>query len=123
LKTARKSYPAPAVVLRNELPNSVITFFHSISFHSIPFHSIPFQKKIEHIHECVVNADLSELQSSLSRRKLSVSKDDKGFGLLHKAVFMGHKEVAEWLMEKYPETAEVRDWVSDEESGDTAKVC
>ncbi len=61
----------------------------------------------------MVNDDLSELQQSLTRRKLAVSKDDKGFGLLHKAVYMGHKEVAQWLIEKYPETAEVRDWVSE----------
>ena len=40
----------------------------------------------------------------------------QGHGLLHKAVFLGHGEVARWLVERYPETAEVRDWVSEEMS-------
>ena len=35
------------------------------------------QKKIEHIHECVVNGDLEELQSALTRRKMALSRDDK----------------------------------------------
>ena len=34
--------------------------------------------------------------------------------MLHKAVFLGHGEVARWLVERYPETAEVRDWVSEQ---------
>ena len=41
-----------------------------------------------------------------------VSLQYQGHGLLHKAVFLGHGEVARWLVERYPETAEVRDWVS-----------
>ena len=40
------------------------------------------------------------------------SKDDKGHGLLHKAVFHGHREIVHWLIEKFPETTEVKDWVS-----------
>ena len=35
------------------------------------------QKKIEHIHECVVNGDLEELQSALTRRKMALSRDDQ----------------------------------------------
>ncbi len=54
------------------------------------------QKKIEGLHEAVVKADLHELQTNLTRRKLAVSKDDNGHGLLHKAVYLGHKEVALW---------------------------
>ncbi len=70
------------------------------------------QKRIEHLHECVVKNDFSELQASITRRKLAVSKDDKGHGLLHKAVFYGNREIVMWLLERYPETAEVKDWVS-----------
>ena len=70
------------------------------------------QKKIEHLHECVVKKDLTELQANLTRRKLAVSKDDNGHGLLHKAVFHGHKDIFNWLLEKFPETSEVKDWVS-----------
>jgi hypothetical protein len=42
-----------------------------------------------------------------------VSKDDNGHGLLHKAVALGHKDMVRWLVEKFPETAEVKDWVSE----------
>ena len=68
-------------------------------------------KKIELLHEYVVKNELRELQNHLTRRKLAASKDDNGHGLLHKAVFYGHKEIALWLVEKFPETAEVKDWV------------
>ena len=75
--------------------------------------SVPsYMRKIEKIHECVVKNELRELQAQLTRRKLAASKDDNGHGLLHKAVFHGHKEIVHWLVEKFPETAEVKDWVS-----------
>lgn len=70
------------------------------------------QTKIERLHESVVKGDLAELQSQLTRRKLAVSKDDNGHGLLHKAVYLGHRDVAAWIVDKFPETAEVKDWVS-----------
>ncbi len=68
-----------------------------------------------------MNNDLDELQSQLTRRKLAVSKDDNGHGLLHKAVYLGHKDMALWLLDKYPETAEVRDWVSNRGTGTERK--
>ena len=70
------------------------------------------QRKIEKIHETVVKGDLEKLESLLTRRKLALSKDDNGLGLLHKAVYHGHREIAEFLLEKYPEVMEVKDWVS-----------
>ena len=70
-----------------------------------------FQKKIERIHEAVVKGDLETLEALLKRRNLAISKDDNGHGLLHKAVFHGHRDVVEWLIEKYPETMELKDWV------------
>ncbi len=48
----------------------------------------------------------------MTRMKLAVSKDENGHGLLHKAVFHGHRDIVEWLIEKYPETLDMRDWVS-----------
>ncbi|TRY79118.1 hypothetical protein TCAL_09905 [Tigriopus californicus] len=69
-------------------------------------------KKIEHLHESVVQNDLPELQVNLTRRKLAISKDDQGFGLLHKAVFLGHRDIVHWLLDKFPETMEVKDWLS-----------
>ena len=41
-----------------------------------------------------------------------MSKDDNGHGLLHKAVYYGQRELVDYLLEKYPETLEVKDWVS-----------
>ena len=52
------------------------------------------------------------VQSLLTRMKLAVSKDENGHGVLHKAVYYGHRDVVEWLVEKYPETMSVKDWVS-----------
>ena len=70
------------------------------------------QTKIEALHEAVVKGDLPLVQSLLTRMKLAVSKDENGHGVLHKAVYYGHRDVVEWLVEKYPETMSVKDWVS-----------
>lgn len=64
----------------------------------------------------------------MTRMKLAVSKDENGHGLLHKAVFHGHRDIVEWLIEKYPETLDMRDWVSGlssyrEMTGVTSKKC
>ena len=71
------------------------------------------QKKIELLHEAIVNGDMRGVQSHLTRRKLALSKDENGHGLLHKAVYHGHRDAVDWLVEKYPEALEVKDWVSD----------
>ena len=60
----------------------------------------------------MVKGDLEALQQQLTRKKLALSKDDNGLGLLHKAVYHGHREIVEWLLEKHPETLKVSDWVS-----------
>ena len=52
------------------------------------------------------------MESVLTRRKLALSKDDHGLGLLHKAVYHGNRELVEWILEKFPEALEVKDWVS-----------
>ena len=71
-----------------------------------------FQRKIEKIHENIARGDLEGLQHNLTRKKLVMSKDDNGHGLLHKAVFYGQRELVDFLLDKYPETLEVKDWVS-----------
>ena len=91
------------------LVNSIFSLFLAINNqHDI----LLLQRKIEKIHETVVKGDLDALQNLITRRKLALSKDDNGLGLLHKAVYHGHREIAEWLLEKYPECLEVKDWVS-----------
>lgn len=70
------------------------------------------QRKIEQLHKAVVRNDLTELQNNLKRRKLAVCKDDNGHGLMHRAVYQGSKDIVLWLLEKFPESAEVKDWVS-----------
>lgn len=59
----------------------------------------------------MVTGDLDGLERLITRRKLALSKDDNGLGLLHKAVYHGQREVVDWLLEKHPETLEVKDWV------------
>ena len=69
------------------------------------------QRKIEQLHEAVVNGDLKSVQSHMTRRKLALSKDENGHGLLHKVVYFGHRDIYDWLAKTYPETLETRDWV------------
>ena len=64
---------------------------------------------------------LQGAQTALSRMKLATSKDENGHGLLHKAVYYGHRDIVDWLIEKYPEALEVHDWVS--KAGFTQKIC
>ena len=44
--------------------------------------------------------------------KLTMQQDENGTGLLHKAVYYNHRDIADWLMDKYPESMTVRDNVS-----------
>ena len=69
------------------------------------------QRKIEQLHEAVVNGDLKGVQNHLTRRKLALSKDENGHGLLHKVVYYGHRDIYDWMAKTYPETLETRDWV------------
>ena len=41
-----------------------------------------------------------------------ILQDENGTGLLHKAVYYNHRDIADWLMDKYPESMSVRDNVS-----------
>ena len=59
-----------------ELPKSILGSYYNIKILKCCIH-LTLQKKIEHIHECVVNGDLEELQSALTRRKMALSRDDQ----------------------------------------------
>ena len=50
-----------------------------------------FQQKIETIHKAVAKGSLREVQALLGKKKLAVSKDENGTGLLHKAVYYNHR--------------------------------
>ena len=39
-------------------------------------------------------------------------KDENGTGLLHKAVYYNHRDIVDWLIDKYPDSMGVRDTVS-----------
>ena len=67
----------------------------------------------------MVNGDLKSVQSHLTRRKLALSKDENGHGLLHKVVYYGHRDIYDWMVKSYPETLETRDWVS---ANDTKRI-
>ena len=76
---------------------------------------------------------MREVQALLGKKKLAISKDENGTGLLHKAVYYNHRymrfsaiqfqihlscfrDIVDWLVDKYPESMGVRDNVSTEHS-------
>ncbi|XP_054287924.1 uncharacterized protein LOC129003650 [Macrosteles quadrilineatus] len=76
--------------------------------------------RIDMLHEAAVKGHLTDLQTllkpssdgSFTRKKLSalaLSKDSSGTGLLHKAVYYGHRDMVKWLTEQHPGTVRVRD--------------
>ena len=50
-----------------------------------------FQQKIETVHKAVAKGSLREVQALLGKKKLAISKDENGTGLLHKAVYYNHR--------------------------------
>ncbi|KAJ8981629.1 hypothetical protein NQ317_000857 [Molorchus minor] len=77
--------------------------------------SIPsLMSKISLLHDAVNSGRLEELQSILDeepekKKKLVLSKDESGVGLLHKAVYYDLKDIYRWLTEKFPHTVSLRD--------------
>lgn len=47
----------------------------------------------------------------MDRKKLILSRDQLGLGLLHKAVLFGNFDTAEYIVETYPETLNIKDKV------------
>lgn len=74
------------------------------------------------LHEAATKGNLTDLQTllkpssdgSFTRKKLAVlafSKDPSGTGLLHKAVYYGHRDMVKWLVEHHSGTVNVFDRV------------
>ena len=85
---------------------------------------------------------MREVQALLGKKKLAISKDENGTGLLHKAVYYNHRyimsdfvqsnsksiclvflrDIVDWLVDKYPESMGVRDNVSTEHSTLSSRI-
>ncbi|KAK9881639.1 hypothetical protein WA026_017161 [Henosepilachna vigintioctopunctata] len=66
------------------------------------------------LHDAVNGGKLEELQSILEenkerKKKLVLSKDENGVGLLHKAVYYDLKDIYKYLIEKFPHTVSQKD--------------
>ncbi|XP_050310207.1 uncharacterized protein LOC126746131 isoform X2 [Anthonomus grandis grandis] len=77
--------------------------------------SVPsLMSKISLLHDAVNSDKLSELQTILDeepekKKKLAMAKDECGVGLLHKAVYYDLKSIYRWLIDKFPQTVNMRD--------------
>ncbi|RWS09895.1 Tankyrase-1-like protein [Dinothrombium tinctorium] len=65
--------------------------------------------KIRTIHAAVSCGDVNGLQSYLDKNDYALAKDHLGMAPLHKAVILGHIDVVEFILEKFPETINARD--------------
>ncbi|XP_065337942.1 uncharacterized protein LOC135938278 isoform X2 [Cloeon dipterum] len=67
----------------------------------------------EEVHIAAEDGKTEEVAAMLDKgdegARLAVSKDAAGLGLLHKAVLRGHIALAEMLVEKYPQTINLKD--------------
>jgi len=65
--------------------------------------------KIRVIHAAVSCGDLVGLQDNLEKKDYALSKDHLGMAPLHKATIMGHIDVVQYILEKFPETVNAKD--------------
>jgi ankyrin repeat protein len=65
--------------------------------------------KIRVIHAAVSCGDLIGLQDNLEKKDYVLSKDHLGMAPLHKATIMGHIDVVQYILEKFPETINAKD--------------
>ena len=65
--------------------------------------------KIRTIHAAVSCGDLTGLQDNLEKKDYVLAKDHLGMAPLHKATIMGHIDVVEYILDKFPETVNCRD--------------
>lgn len=66
------------------------------------------------MHDAVSRGSLIEVQKLIfeePKKKLAVAKDPTGTPLLHKAVYHGHQDIVEWLVQNYPITIQQKDRV------------
>ncbi len=65
--------------------------------------------KIRVIHAAVSCGDLIGLQDNLEKKDYVLSKDHLGMAPLHKATIMGHIDVVQYILDKFPETVNAKD--------------
>ncbi|KAK3913347.1 Putative ankyrin repeat protein, partial [Frankliniella fusca] len=77
--------------------------------------------KVDAAHAAAAAGQVSKLESALgagrasqgggagARLPLAMCKDRAGAGLLHKAVFRGHRPVVDWLLDNHPNTVHLKD--------------
>ncbi|XP_022254486.1 uncharacterized protein LOC106469361 [Limulus polyphemus] len=66
-------------------------------------------ERIEAIHAAVAEGNVSELQNHLDKQDFVLAKDHMGMTPLHRAVILGHMDVVEYILDKFPETVNARD--------------
>ncbi|XP_015786659.1 uncharacterized protein LOC107363890 isoform X2 [Tetranychus urticae] len=65
--------------------------------------------KIRKIHAAVSCGDLTGLQDHLDKNDYALAKDHLGMAPLHKAVILGHIDVVQFILDRFPETVNARD--------------
>lgn len=65
--------------------------------------------KIRKIHAAVSCGDLIGLQDHLDKNDYALAKDHLGMAPLHKAVILGHIDVVQFILDRFPETVNARD--------------
>ncbi|RWS24236.1 Tankyrase-1-like protein, partial [Leptotrombidium deliense] len=65
--------------------------------------------KIRIIHAAVSCGDISGLQNHLDKNDYALAKDHLGMAPLHKAVILGHIDVVQFILDRFPETINARD--------------
>ncbi|XP_073956845.1 uncharacterized protein isoform X6 [Choristoneura fumiferana] len=82
----------------------------------LPSHLASLVAKCEALHDAVEKGSLLELQVLLgllegeyNRRKYVQCRDEAGAGLLHKAVYYDYTDIAEWLVDNYPQLVHQKD--------------
>ena len=65
--------------------------------------------KIRTIHAAVSCGDVTCLQDQLDKKDYVLAKDHLGMAPLHKAVILGHMDVVQFILEKFPETINAKD--------------
>ncbi|XP_076319726.1 uncharacterized protein LOC143230311 isoform X2 [Tachypleus tridentatus] len=66
-------------------------------------------ERIEAIHAAVAEGNVLELENHLDKQDFVLAKDHMGMTPLHRAVILGHMDVVEYILEKFPETVNARD--------------
>ncbi|CAH1789799.1 unnamed protein product [Owenia fusiformis] len=75
--------------------------------------SIPnYLEKINDVHKAAKAGVLRDLQGVMDRKKLALSKSEKGLTPLHIAILGGHQDAAEFIIQQFPSTLTTKDNLS-----------